>query len=139
MKRTAVGIWLAMVSYLVAFSFLSGCTGSRSVTQRGTVLARGESVRAFAAGPADVHAFSMERGGKVFTARAGSGTDADCAQARGDVGMPIAADTVKVVTLTSGQVAWVSTPGERTYELLWHARAPQSATEGSEMMAHNHR
>ena len=139
MKRTAVGIWLAMVGYLVAFSFLSGCAGGAAVTQRGTVMARGESVRAFAAGPAEVHAFSMERGGKVFTAMAVSGTDADCAQAANSAEAPIASDTVKVVKLASGEVACVSTPSQRSYELLWHARTARAGSEETATMAHNHR
>jgi hypothetical protein len=132
MKTISMGL-------LVGFALVSGCAGSGAVTQRGTVMARGESVRAFAAGPAEVHAFSMERGGKLFTATAVSGTDADCAQAANSAEAPIASDTVKVVKLASGEVACVSTPGQRSYELLWHARAPRSDNEETATMAHNNR
>ena len=121
---------------VVAFSVLSGCAGT-AVTQRGTVVSRGESIRAFAAGPAEVHAFSMERGGKVFTAVAASGTDADCAQASARTETPIASDRVKVVTLASGQVACLSTPGERNYELLWHARTAPATEPTTATVAHN--
>lgn len=132
MKTISMGL-------LVAFSLVSGCAGSAAVTQRGTVMARGESVRAFAAGPSEVHAFSMERGGKVFTATAVSGTDADCAQAATSEAAAIASDTVSVVKLASGEVACVSTPSQRSYELLWHARAPRSGTPESPAVANNHR
>lgn len=132
MKTISMGL-------LVGFALVSGCAGGAAVTQRGTVMARGESIRAFAAGPAEVHAFSMERGGRVFTATAVSGTDADCAQAANSAEAAIASDTVKVVTLASGEVACVSTPSQRSYELLWHARAPRSGADETATMAHNHR
>jgi hypothetical protein len=75
----------------------------------------------------------------VFTATAVSGTDADCAQAANSAEAPIASDTVKVVKLGSGEVACVSTPSQRSYELLWHARAPRSGTEATATMANNQR
>jgi hypothetical protein len=81
----------------------------------------------------------MERGGRVFTATAVSGTDADCAQAATGDATAIASDTVSVVKLASGEVACVSTPSQRRYELLWHARGPRSGIDQTAPMANNHR
>jgi hypothetical protein len=67
---------------LVAFSFLAGCAGTGTISQRGTVVMSGESVKAFAI----VHAYSQDRGGKVFVVSAVSGTDADGAREKAPSG-----------------------------------------------------
>jgi hypothetical protein len=109
---------------LVGFSFLGGCASGGAVVQRGSVVMSGEAVKAFATGPAVVHAYSLDGGGRVFVAQAKSGTDADCAgqPAGGGAAMAVEVDRRNVVTLGSGQVACVETTGPRNYELMWHAR-----------------
>src|SRR4051812_485655 len=112
-KGLVVGVLMSMAA--------AGCAGSNGITQRGTVTVNSGTVRAFAVGPAVVHAYSQDRGGRVFAAAAQSGTDADCARARAGAS-PLAADSVQVVTIGPGQIACVETDGRRRYELLWHAR-----------------
>jgi hypothetical protein len=111
------------------FALLAGCAGAGgSFTQRGTMLVDNGSAHAFVQGPAVVHAFSQDGGGKVFAAAATTGTDADCAGAAGDATAPsLSADSVKVVTLSPGQVACIATSGRRPYELLWKAQASEPA------------
>jgi len=111
--------------WVVGFLFsvaAAGCAGSSAITQRGTVLVSNGSVKAFAAGPAIVHAYSGDHGGKVFAVAAQSGTDADCTRARAVAPSALAADSIQVVTLAPGQIACVETDSKRNYELLWHAR-----------------
>jgi hypothetical protein len=117
MNKSALGM-------LVGFSFLGGCASGGAGVQRGSVVMSGEAVKAFAAGPAVVHAYSLDGGGRVFVAQAKSGTDADCAgpAAGGAAAMAVEVDRRNVVTLASGQVACVETSGRRSYELMWHAR-----------------
>jgi hypothetical protein len=117
MNKAALGL-------LVGFSFLGGCASGGAVVQRGSVVMSGEAVKAFAAGPAVVHAYSLDGGGRVFVAQAKSGTDADCAGQPAAVSGAVAVevDRRNVVTLGSGQVACVETSGRRSYELMWHAR-----------------
>ncbi len=88
----------------------------------------GESVKAFAAGPAVVHAYSQDRGGKVFLVSAVSGTDADCAREKapsGGTSVPV--DTVETLTVGPDQIACLATSSPYTYELLWHAKASAPA------------
>lgn len=130
MKGLVVGILFSMGA--------AGCAGAGGgMTQRGTVLIGTGSVKAFAVGPAVVHAYSQDRGGRVFAAAAVSGTDADCARARsGASALP--ADSVEVVTLAAGQVACIEAESKHDYELLWHAR-PASAEETAIALAVNRR
>ena len=114
---------------LIGFSFLTGCASGGALGQRGALVMSGEVVKAFAAGPAIVHAYAMNGGGRLFTAPAISGTDADCAGARAEVASAtrVEADRRNVITLAPGQVACVASNGRRGYELLWRARpAPVS-------------
>ena len=116
MNKTALGV-------LVGVSLLGGCASGGAVVQRGSVVMSGEAVKAFAAGPAVVHAYSLDGGGRVFVAQAKSGTDADCAgQPAAGAAMAVEVDRRNVVTLASGQVACVETSSRRNYELMWHAR-----------------
>ena len=118
----------------VSFSFLSflliaGCAGTGAISQRGTVVVSGESVKAFAAGPAVVHAYSQDRGGKVFLVSAVSGTDADCARDKLPAdGASVPVDAVETLTVGPNQVACLATSGPRAYELLWHAKASAPAS-----------
>jgi hypothetical protein len=110
----------------IAFSFLSGCAGNGAISQRGAVSVSGESVKAWAAGPAVLHAYSQSRGGRVFLASAVSRTDADCARTRAPVGgaaIPVQVDTIEILTLGQDQVACLATSSPRPYELLWHSKA----------------
>jgi hypothetical protein len=125
MTTTMKGLVLGVLVSVAA----AGCAGTGgAITQRGTVLVNNGRVMAFAAGPAVIHAYSQDHGGKVFTVAATSGTDADCTVARAVVPSALAADRVQVVTLAPGQIACVETASKRNYELLWHAR-PASADE----------
>jgi hypothetical protein len=85
-----------------------------------------------------VHAYSQDRGGKVFTAQAIDGSDADCARARMLAASALGAERVEVVTLSAGQIACVEAQSRRGYELLWHAR-PASPEELAVAVAHNRR
>jgi hypothetical protein len=121
----------SVLGMLVGFSFLGGCASGGAVVQRGSVVMNGEAVKAFAAGPAVVHAYSLDGGGRVFVAPAKSGTDADCAghEAGGSAAKPLEVDRRNVVTLASGQVACVATNNRRSYELMWHARPATAPAE----------
>jgi hypothetical protein len=126
-KRWVVGLLISMAA--------AGCAGSNGITQRGTVMVNSGAVKAFAAGPAVVHAYSQDQGGRVFAVAAQSGTDADCTRARAVAPSVVAADSIHVVTLAVGQVACVETDSRRGYELLWHAR-PVTAAETSVAVAY---
>jgi hypothetical protein len=126
-----------VVGFLIAVA-AAGCAGSNAITQRGTVLINDGSVKAFAAGPAVVHAYSQDRGGKVFAVAAQSGTDADCARGRAVAPSTLAADSVQIVTLAPGQVACIETDSKRAYELLWHSR-PATAEETAVAVAYGRR
>ncbi|HVU49998.1 MAG TPA: hypothetical protein VHL80_04895 [Polyangia bacterium] len=125
MTKSAMGVMA------VGFAFLGGCATSGPVEQRGSMIMAPDSVRAFAAGPAVVHAFSMDDGGRVFVVPATTGTDADCvgAAARATSATAVAADRRNVVTVAPGQVACVASNRRGHYELLWHAR-PAGAPSG---------
>src|SRR5258708_3341907 len=117
---------MTTIKGLVLAGFLAmatGCAGAGGgISQRGTVLVQTGSVRAFASGPAVVHAYSQDHGGAVFTAHVVTGTDADCARTPDAGSSALPADRVEVVMLAQGQIACVRTQGQRRYELLWHAR-----------------
>jgi hypothetical protein len=101
-----------------------GCASGSALGQRGALVTSGEVVKAFAAGPAIVHAYAMDGGGRLFTAPAISGTDADCVGARAEVASATRVETDRrnVITLATGEVACVASNGRRGYELLWRAR-----------------
>ena len=123
MNKTVMGMMV------VGFAALAGCASGGGVEQRGTIVMAPNAVRAFAAGPAVVHAYSLDSGGRVFIARATTGTDADCAAAAARVtgGALLAVDQRNVVTLLPGEVACVATTSRRNYELMWHARPAEAA------------
>jgi hypothetical protein len=122
MTKTVMGMVV-----VAGFALLGGCATSGPVEQRGSMVMAPDSVRAFAAGPAVVHAFSMDDGGRVFVAPATTGTDADCLAAVGSAtnATVVAVDRRNVVTVAPGQVACVASNGRRNYELLWHARTAE--------------
>jgi hypothetical protein len=122
MNKTALGM------LVVGFAFLGGCASSRAVEQRGSIVMAPDSVKAFAAGPAVIHAYSLDGGGRVFVAPAKTGTDADCAGAGESAtnASTVAVDRRNVVTLAPGQVACVATNNRRNYELMWHARPAET-------------
>jgi hypothetical protein len=112
---------------VVGFGLLGGCA-SGVAEQRGAVVMTPDTVKAIAAGPSVVHAFSLDRGGRVYVATAKTGTDADCDGASDAVGaMELAVDRRNVVKLARGQVACVATSSKRRYEVMWHARPAEPA------------
>jgi hypothetical protein len=136
MTTTTAGLVLGIFFSVVG---AAGCAGAGGgINQRGTVMVETGAVKAFAVGPAVVHAYSQDRGGRVFAAAAVNGTDADCAHARAVAPSSLAADSVQVVTLARGQIACIETDSKRNYELLWHAR-PASPEETAINIAYNGR
>jgi hypothetical protein len=134
MTTTTKGLVLGIFFSVIA---AAGCAGAGgAITQRGTVMVESGAVKAFAVGPAVVHAYSQDRGGKVYAAVAVDGTDADCAHARAGAPSALPADSVQIVTLAPGQIACIEPSGRRNYELLWHAR-PASAGETAVAIAYD--
>ena len=119
---------MVMGMMVVGFAALAGCASGGVVERRGTIVMAPDAVRAFAAGPAVVHAYSLDNGGRGFIARATTGTDADCAAAgtRVTAGAALAVDQRNVVTLLPGEVACVATTSHRNYELMWHTRPAEA-------------
>jgi hypothetical protein len=110
----------------LAFTFTSAFASAKDTDHRGEMVVKGESVKVFAAGPASVHLFSMDHGGKFFTAPATTGTDADCVaaeKAAADRQQPVQVDRRNVLEVAAGDVACFATTSPRSFELLWHARA----------------
>jgi hypothetical protein len=134
MTKTVMGMMV------MGFALLGGCATSRPVEQRGSMVMAPDSVRAFVAGPAVVHAYSLDDGGRVFVAPATTGTDADCSggAARATNAAKVAVDQRNVVTVAPGQVACVATNARRNYELMWHAR-PVQEPSGMVLVAHARR
>jgi hypothetical protein len=125
----------AMKLVVLGFALLGGCA-SGSAEQRGSVVMAPDSVKAVAAGPAVLRAYSMDGGGRVYVVQAKTGTDADCVGAaeRSTNASPVLVDRRNVVTLGSGQVACVAANGRHNYELLWRTR-PAEAPSGGVMVA----
>jgi hypothetical protein len=120
-----------ILALLLVGSFASGCASGAGLAQRGSVVVSGDSVKVLAAGPAVLHAFSMDRGGGVFIAPATTGTDADCAlagPAHRDRATPVKVDQRNVVAVGAGQVACLATNSDRRLELLWHTEAGPAAS-----------
>jgi hypothetical protein len=116
---------------LLVGSVGSGCAGRAGLAQRGSVVVSGDAVKAFAAGPAVVHAFSMDRGGGVYTAAATTGTDADCVQSLASNhgrSTPLQVDQRNVVKVGAGQVACVATQSDHPIELVWHVQTRATPT-----------
>jgi hypothetical protein len=133
MTKSALGMMV------LGFSLLGGCA-TGVAEHRGTMVMAPDSVRAFAVGPAVVHAYSMDGGGRVFVAAATTGTDADCAGAaeRTASASAVAVDQRNVVMVAPGQVACVAVNGRRNYELMWHAR-PLETPSGTVLVAQTRR
>jgi hypothetical protein len=113
-----------LFALLFVGNLAAGCAGGPGLAPRGSVVVSRDSVKAFAAGPTVVHAFSQDRGGDVYTAPATTGTDADCLPAH--VGNRVQATELRVdqrniVEVPAGQVACVATKSDRRVEVLWHA------------------
>jgi hypothetical protein len=124
MKNTVVGLF-------IAGSLAAGCAGGAGLAQRGSVVVSGDSVKAFAPGPTVVHAYSMDRGGDVYTAQAITGTDTDCVQARAgnhDRPTPLKIDQRNVLQVGAGQVACLATKSDRPVEMHWHAKTSATPT-----------
>ncbi|HET6283666.1 MAG TPA: hypothetical protein VFH73_22110 [Polyangia bacterium] len=116
---------LSALFIVSAFTFTSALASAKDTDHRGELVVKGESVKAFAAGPSTVRLYSMDHGGKVFTAPATTGTDADCLAARkaaGDRQQPVQMDRRNVLEVAAGDVACLATTSPRSFELLWHAR-----------------
>jgi hypothetical protein len=139
MNVRGMGLGGMVLAAVVAGGLGAGCASAGGeMRQRGTVLLTSASARAIVAGPAVVHAFSMDHGGRVYAATAQAGSDADCAVAadvRQGPNADLVADSVKVVSLAPGQVACIQVDGRRSYELLWHAR-PMTPTETAVAVAY---
>jgi hypothetical protein len=131
-----------MVALFFGGSFAFGCaSGGAGIGQRGSIVVRADSVKAFVAGPAVVHAFSMDRGGDIYIAPALTGTDADCAGAHiegRDQATPLKVDQRNVVEVGLGEVACVAAQRERSVEVLWHAKTP-AAPANQFLLAQSHR
>jgi hypothetical protein len=123
MKTTTLSA--LFIASLSAFTFTSALASAKDTDQRGEMVVKGESVKAFAAGPATVRLYSMDHGGTFFTAPATTGTDADCAQAQKTAQgqQPVQVDRRNVLEVATGDVACLVTSTNRSFELLWHARA----------------
>lgn len=112
--------------------------GDAAMPGRGDVLVRGPSVKAVVVGPTVIHAYSGFTGGTLYTARAVSGTDADC---QGGVALAsraeLPADKIVNFAIGAGEVACLVTTTTRSFELLWHAQkiVPGAAT----LLAHSGR
>lgn len=122
---------------VVGFSLVAGCASGREV--RGSALVDARSAKVFAAGPAVVHAYSLDRGGQVFLAPAITGTDADCVNAENDAAgrrTALKVDQRNVVDVPVGEVACITTERARPYELMWHAwKSPE--TDSTVQLANN--
>lgn len=114
------GLFAGMV---IGVSLLGGCASSGGFSQRGAVEMRGQTVRAFAVGPAVVHAYAQFSGGRLFTTDAAGDADAACASAlaQGHTATLLPGDKVDELSVPAGKVACVANTLAR-YELLWHAR-----------------
>jgi hypothetical protein len=131
MKKT-IALVFALSSVLFAQAGSAGAhpseTGAR---RRGTVEVTGRAIKAVTVGPANLHGYSGFAGGAIFVARAGSGTDADCAAALAAPGAArpttLVADQVAQIQLGAGQVACLVTDTNRSFELLWHAFVPEAS------------
>jgi hypothetical protein len=124
MKTTTLSA--LFIASLSAFTFTSALASAKDTDQRGEMVVKGESVKAFAAGPATVRLYSMDHGGTFFTAPATTGTDDDCLQAQkaaADRQQPVQVDRRNVLEVAAGDVACLVTSTNRSFELLWHARA----------------
>ena len=115
---------LVVVSVLTfAGAVAQAADGKGAAPARGDVLVQGPSVKAVVVGPVAIHAYSEFAGGALYTARAVTGTDADCqAGAAEGARTGLRADSVVSFTVGAGQVACLATTTSRSFELLWHSQ-----------------
>jgi hypothetical protein len=124
MNKTVMGM------LMVGLAGLGGCASSGVAQQHGSIVMAPHSVRAIATGPAELRAYTLDGGGRVFVVDAKTGTDADCVDgARGTREATVAVDRRNVVTLASGQLACVASSGHHDYELLWRSRPADAGRE----------
>ena len=116
---------LSLVSFL-SLGFAGVAHAGEGAARKGQVNVQAAAAKAVVAGPAVVKMYSGFSGATLFVAAAASGTDADCATSRA-AGTTLQADRVMTVSVGAGQVACVSSTGERKIELLWHAQPGSSA------------
>jgi hypothetical protein len=114
-------------------------SGKGAAPVRGDVLVQGPSVKAVVMGPVAIHAYSEFLGGALYTARAVTGTDADCqAGAAEGARTGLLADRVVNFTVGAGQVACLATTTSRSFELMWHVQKAAPAAAPT-MLARNGR
>lgn len=122
MKTTIAALFALSVS---AVSLTSSIASAKETDHRGEMVVKGQTAKVFAAGPATIHLYSMDRGGKYFAAPAVTGTDADCIEIQKtaqDQQLSIQVDRRNVLEIGVGEVACVATTSPRNFELLWHVR-----------------
>jgi hypothetical protein len=110
---------------LLNLTLLSGlaCAPVVPATRYGSIVLDSRAARVIARGPATLHAYAQARGGLLYVAPAGSGTDRDCAgqdpmEARSRLAW-VRAEKRLEVRLAVGEVACVQT-SHHGFELLWH-------------------
>jgi hypothetical protein len=116
---------------VMGISLLGGCANAGGLYQQhGAVEMRGPTVRAFAVGPAVVHAYAPTAGGRIFTTDAVGSADAACASAlaEGRDAVALPGDKVDELTVAAGKVACIAANTRGAYELVWHARADEPVT-----------
>jgi hypothetical protein len=114
-------------------------SGKASAPTRGDVLVQGPSIKAVVVGPVAIHAYSEFSGGALYTARAVTGTDADCQAGVADGARTgLRADTVVNFTVSAGHIACLATTTTRSFELMWHAQKDAPAAVPT-MLARNGR
>ena len=113
---------------LVSFLFLAFAGTQRAhADERGQVQVRA-AAKAVVAGPTTIHAVSQFSGGRVFIVDAKTGSDGDCVAAADKTPATVLqADRTQTLTARAGQVICVASDGDRTVELLWHARKDSPA------------
>jgi hypothetical protein len=120
-----------VLGLFMACSLAFGCAGTGTVRSgvasaaaRGTVVTRGQAVKAIVQGPAVIHAYTADFGGGLYTAHAVTGSDSDCGKVS-PAGAPsseaIRREERVVLKVERGQIACLATSSPRKFELLWHA------------------
>ncbi|MEA2698750.1 MAG: hypothetical protein QOI66_3021 [Myxococcales bacterium] len=126
MKTISILFLLSSLTFGCASTRLASSTDA-ATARRGSVVVEKMSVKAVVAGPVDIHAYSAFAGGTLYLADAVTGTDRDCAPAATagagmDSGAVLRADRIENVAVAEGKVACLATSGQRSIEVLWHAR-----------------
>lgn len=107
-----------------------------SAATHGAVQVEGQAAKAVVVGPMTIHAFSEFKGGTLYSVKAVTGTDSDCALVDGRMDTTaLPADNVQSFTVGAGRVACIAATTDRNVELLWHAQKDAPASNGTTMMA----